>query len=457
MFTLRRVIRYGFIGGSILGTGISLHHNNYDISGIGVVRFARAGVALVEIATIYRRDLYYREWDKSTKEYRDQRSKAHQKAADRILELCCLNRGVYIKVGQHIGALEYLLPIEFVNTMKILHSQAPSNTLEEIYKVIRQDLRRDPSELFDSFDPEPLGVASLAQVHRATLKNGKEVAVKVQHHYVRGNAKVDMHTMEYCIKIMGWLFSDFKFQWLVDESKKNLPIELDFLHEGKNTEKVRRHFEHVKWLKIPKIFWELSTDRVLVMEYCEGGQVNDLKYLKAHNIDPMDVSNKLGILYSNMIFLNGYVHSDPHPGNILVHKNKKGGTDIVLLDHGLYAKPDNYERELLLTGGALVLPDIADILEKVDRQMLLVLKTNDLIRGIETTLQTHDRMTAFWVMSKCCIKTVRNEEISKTDSYWRKFALVMRSSWSLFKINFFYVYMGFAQGSFYTTMKQLFI
>lgn len=89
-----------------------------------------------------------------------------------------------------------------------------------------------------SFDPEPLGVASLAQVHRATLKNGQEVAVKVQHHYVRGNASIDIATMEYCVKIMGWLFPDFKFQWLVEESKKNLPIELDFLHEGKNTEKV---------------------------------------------------------------------------------------------------------------------------------------------------------------------------------------------------------------------------
>lgn len=150
MFTLRRIVRYGFIGGSVLGTGISLHHNNYDINGIGIVRFARAGVAVVEIASIYRRELYFQEWDKSTKAYRDQRSIAHQKAADRVLELCCLNRGVYIKVGQHIGALEYLLPIEFVNTMKILHSKAPSNTLEEIYRVIRQDLRRDVSKSYDT-------------------------------------------------------------------------------------------------------------------------------------------------------------------------------------------------------------------------------------------------------------------------------------------------------------------
>ena len=141
MFTLGRVARYGLIGGSLVGTGISLHHNNYDINGIGIVRLTRSGLAVVDIATIYRKELYFREWDKSTKEYREQRSKAHQKAANRLLELCCLNRGVYIKVGQHIGALEYLLPIEYVNTMKILHSKAPSNTLDEIYKVIKKDLR----------------------------------------------------------------------------------------------------------------------------------------------------------------------------------------------------------------------------------------------------------------------------------------------------------------------------
>jgi aarF domain-containing kinase len=108
-----------------------------------------------------------------------------------------------------------------------------------------------PAELFDSFDPEPLGVASLAQVHRATLKNGKEVAVKVQHHYVRGNAKVDIVTMEYCVKIMSFIFPDFKFQWLVDESKKNLPVELDFMQEGRNTEKVVEIFANFKFIRKP--------------------------------------------------------------------------------------------------------------------------------------------------------------------------------------------------------------
>lgn len=78
----------------------------------------------------------------------------------------------------------------------------------------------------------------MAQVHKARLKNGKVVAVKVQHHYVRGNAMVDILTMEYCVKIMGIIFPDFKFQWLVEESKKNIPKELDFMTEGRNTERV---------------------------------------------------------------------------------------------------------------------------------------------------------------------------------------------------------------------------
>lgn len=96
--------------------------------------------------------------------------------------------------------------------------------------------------MFESFDAEPLGTASLAQVHRATLKNGQEVAVKVQHPYVMGNSKVDMKTMEYLCKIMSIVFPDFKMQWLVDESKKNLPIELDFLNEGRNAEKVTIYY-----------------------------------------------------------------------------------------------------------------------------------------------------------------------------------------------------------------------
>lgn len=193
-----------------------------------------------------------------------------------------------------------------------------------------------PEEIFDSFSDKPIGTASLAQVHKATLKDGTVVAVKVQHPYVRGNSIVDMKTMEVAVNLLAWVFPDFNMQWLVEESKKNLPIELDFLHEGRNAEKVAGLFKHFKWLKVPKIYWQHSSDRVLVMEYVEGGQVDDRQYMQANKIDPMEISNKLGLLYSNMIFTHGFVHSDPHPGNILV-KKRGGQVDIMLLDHGLYS------------------------------------------------------------------------------------------------------------------------
>lgn len=99
-------------------------------------------------------------------------------------------------------------------------------------------------------------------------------------------------------------------------------------------------FKDYAWLRVPRIHWPLSTKRVLVMEYLQGGQVDDTTYLDEHKIDRLEVANKLGQLYSNMIFVHGYVHSDPHPGNLLVRRAPAGsgrGTDVILLDHGLYA------------------------------------------------------------------------------------------------------------------------
>lgn len=163
------------------------------------------------------------------------------------------------------------------------------------------------------------------------------MAVKVQHPYVQGNSKVDMKTMEILVKIMSWVFPEFKFQWLVDESKKNIPQELNFVQEGHNAEKLAKMFGDVNWLHIPKVKWDLTTSRVLTMEFLDGGQVNDLNYIKKHNIDPFEISDKLGQLYSSMIFINGFVHSDPHPGNIFVRKSNRGDCDVILFDHGLYA------------------------------------------------------------------------------------------------------------------------
>ncbi|KAJ8938163.1 hypothetical protein NQ318_011928 [Aromia moschata] len=503
---LRPLLKYSLLGGFVGGTLLSLHGNQYQIDSIGIVRLSRAAFTVFQIGVIYKKDLYGKGLDKSTIEYKELKSICHKRSAEKLLDLCCTNKGVYIKVGQHIAALDYLLPSEYVETMKILHRNAPTNKISDVYKVIKEDLKKDPLEIFSNIEPEPLGTASLAQVHKATLKDGSVVAVKVQHPYVQGNSKVDMKTMECLVKIMSLIFPEFKFQWLVDESKKNIPQELNFAQEGHNAEKMADMFKDVEWLKVPKVRWDLTTSRVLTMDFVEGGQVNDLKYIQENSINTFEISDKLGQLYSKMIFIHGFVHSDPHPGNIFVKKNEKGNCDIVLLDHGLYATLSEefranyanlwlsilnrdrramryYSSKLGIEGDAYglfacmvtgrtwdsilhgidkttfskneksfmkqnftgVLPKISEVLQNVNPQMLLILKTNDLMRGIEHTLRTGTRMGAFCVMSQCCVKSVYNERYKKCDRKMEKVRVTLAEFWELFKIRVYYTILSLKQ------------
>lgn len=122
------------------------------------------------------------------------------RSAASLRDLCCVNGGAYIKVGQYVGSLDYLLPPEYVQTMKVLHSDAPQSPLADIHHVIEEDLHCKVNEVFASFEDKPIGAASLAQVHRATLHDGRVVAVKVQHRDVQKHAAVDMATLEVRMK-----------------------------------------------------------------------------------------------------------------------------------------------------------------------------------------------------------------------------------------------------------------
>lgn len=501
MLTSRRLLKVATIGTIGLGTLASLRVNEYDVGAIGIVRLSRAALTVFEIGRHYKRELYSSKLDRSSTEYLQLKSNVHKYGAQKLLELCCANKGVYIKVGQHVGALDYLLPQEYVYTMRVLHSSAPQSSFKDVLTVIREDFKRDPYEIFQSIEPKPLGTASLAQVHRAVLKNGDVVAVKVQHRAVRSNSYVDIKTMSALVSITSLVFPDFKFDWLVDETKKNIPQELDFSLEGRNAEKVQKLFSGYHWLKVPKIYWDVSSSRVLTMEFLDGGQVNDLEYMRAHQLNPYEVSSKLGRLYSRMIFIEGFVHSDPHPGNILV-RNRDSQAEIVLLDHGLYANLSdqfrwNYsklwlaildgdrtamkeyctnlgvgdlygllscmvsgrtwdtivsgvrktrysasEKEMFQQNIPNLLPQISTVLEHVNRQMLLILKTNDLIRGIEYSLRTQFRMSSMMEMSKCCVRSVYGEKLKKCSSAWDKCQILFAERWVLFKLSLYYTYLG---------------
>lgn len=146
MWPLRRVLKYSAVCGGTVVTALSLRTNDYDLNSLGIVRLSRAAITVYDIGKTYKRNLYAKEWDKTSVEYKELKSKTHTTAAQKLLELICTNRGVYIKVGQHIGSLDYLLPPEYVQTMKVLHSNAPKNPVDDLYKVIRQDLKVNVSK-----------------------------------------------------------------------------------------------------------------------------------------------------------------------------------------------------------------------------------------------------------------------------------------------------------------------
>ncbi|XP_072842592.2 aarF domain-containing protein kinase 1 [Pogona vitticeps] len=481
--------------------GFYLYNNKLlDPNDFGVIRVSRAVATTALITFDYLSSL--RSIPRGTEEYDYVKSQVHLRSAERLRDLCCTNRGTFIKVGQHLGALDYLLPEEYTSTLKVLHSQAPQSSMQEIEQVIQEDLGKGINDLFVSFDTAPLGAASLAQVHKAVLKDGRTVAVKVQHPKVQAQSSKDILLMEILTLAVKQIFPDFEFMWLVEEAKKNLPLELDFLNEGRNAEKVSHMLRSFDFLKVPKIYWDLSTRRVLFMELMEGGQVNDKAYMDKNGINVNEISRNLGKLYSEMIFVNGFVHCDPHPGNVLVRKcPTTGKTHIILLDHGLYQvltdnfrmdycrlwqalikadmeRVQKYSRRLgagdlyplfacmlvarswesvnkgidqspvtakedveIRTNAAAYLPQITQLVNNVPRQMLLLLKTNDLLRGIESALQTRANASSFIIMSRCCIRAVSEYQRKKSDSLYRKAQISFSEALSLWQINLYELFL----------------
>ncbi|XP_022103707.1 uncharacterized aarF domain-containing protein kinase 1-like isoform X3 [Acanthaster planci] len=500
-------------------SGIWLNKNSRTVqsswSSFAPVRFGRAFFSAAFVALDYKFTLFG--VDSESERYNELKSKVHLRSAQRLYRLCCKNGGIFIKAGQHIGALDYLLPKEYVETMKVLHNDAPCSRLEDIKSVIEEDLHCKVDDVLLDFSDKPIGTASLAQVHHATLKDGRSVAVKVQHPYVKAYSDVDMKTIDFLLHAAARLFPDFELLWLSEEMKKKLPVELDFVQEGQNAEKAARLLGHFKFLKVPTVYWDLSTTRVLTMEYCQGGRVDDAKYMKKHDIDVNKVTQALGKMYSEMIFVHGFVHCDPHPGNVLVRKTSQSHPEIVLLDHGLYQSltdefrmnyanfwqsiiaadidgikkfsealgagdmyalfacmltarswdvvttgidrvaPSNEEDEEIQRSVALYIPQISSILNRIPRQMLLLLKTNDLLRGIEFSLRSRKSASSFINMSRCCVRALAEHDRRQCPGWVCRARVTLRKHARLLAISVYEIYLWLSTTNAYGWLTRIFM
>lgn len=269
-------------------------------------------------------------------------SDCHYKCAKRVLKVLEKNGGIYIKLGQHIAAMSYLLPIEWCQTMAVLEDQCPPSSLASLRQMFKDDTGHQLEDIFSEFDDTPIGVASLAQVHRAVLRDtGREVAIKFQHPALREFVEVDLDTTRFSFQMIKRFFPEFSLTWLSDEMDISLPQELNFVIEGDNAMMTRKHFQNIKGtsMYIPEVIW--AQPRILVMEFIRGKRVDDLAYLDKHKINRDDVSAELARSFNEMMFFAPALHCDPHGGNVFIRPRPPGSRshfnfEIVLLDHGLY-------------------------------------------------------------------------------------------------------------------------
>ena len=243
----------------------------------------------------------------------------HRRNSRRIVEAILELKGLFIKVGQLISILTNFLPPEFRAELEQLQDSVPARPLDEVVYRIRKELGRGPDELFATFDPEPIASASLAQVHVATTKDGRKVAVKVQHADVERISQLDLEVLGRVLGIIQMMVRIKGMEEYHTDIAQMIREELDFTQEARNIDTLTANFAGNPDVKFPVVVRELSSRRVLTTVFVEGTKITDIEALDAQGIDRNALARRFLRVVCQMIMVDGVFHADPHPGNIIVH------------------------------------------------------------------------------------------------------------------------------------------
>lgn len=265
----------------------------------------------------------------------------HEAAAEILCETFRREGGIYTKFGQIIATLEVIVPDEYRQKLSKLYMDCMQTDYSSVAKRIESEFGRPVSSIFKEFSEKPISSASIAQVHRAKLKEtGQDVAVKVQHDWVQKSLPIDLCLIELFVKVGEQVFPEFSFNWFVNELRVNIWKETNFHLEKQNILKTANYFKNKNYVVVPLPIEGLCSQKVLTMQFIEGMSINDVDKLEKEGFDLHLLTKNLAKLYAKQIFQFGFVHADPHPGNIHVRKIQgKDGKEIeqiVLYDHGLY-------------------------------------------------------------------------------------------------------------------------
>lgn len=238
----------------------------------------------------------------------------------------------FIKFGQVLSVRPDLVPKSYIQELEKLQDDVPPFSFELVKQQIKSEFGRDVKDIFTSFDEKPIASASISQVHKATLRDGSKVAVKVQRPDVRKIMEIDVEIMKYAAKLLEKHMPNirkFRPTEIVEEFWGWTEKELDFRKEAMNAKRFARNFAGSKKVKIPRVYDVLTTEKVLVMEFIEGTEIHHLKKAKKEVIRRVIKDGFESIL--TQVFVHGFFHGDPHPGNILVMKDGR----IAFVDFGI--------------------------------------------------------------------------------------------------------------------------
>ena len=240
----------------------------------------------------------------------------------------------FIKFGQVLSVRPDLIPKSYIKELEKLQDSVPPFSYDIVKQQIRKELGKDANEIFSSFEKKPLASASISQVHKGMLKNGKKVAIKIQRPDVKKIMETDIEIMFYVAKLLESRIPKIrKFSpvQVIEEFSKWTEKELDFKREAMNAKIFAKNFSGSKTVKIPEIHSDFTTAKILTMEFIDGIELHDLNQIKRKKINLIPLLNNGFDAVLTQVFVHGFFHADPHPGNILITKDRK----IAFVDFGI--------------------------------------------------------------------------------------------------------------------------
>ncbi|MCG8673254.1 MAG: AarF/UbiB family protein [Pseudomonadales bacterium] len=253
----------------------------------------------------------------------------------------------FIKLGQILATRVDLFSPEWIEEFEKLQDENTALPLDSLIPQIDNSLGKPNKDVFRYIDPSPLGTASMAQVHRATLFSGEQVVLKIRKPGIREKIESDMRLVNHLARVaqsQSVELRRYKPVDIVKEFEKSLLRELDFSIESKNAERIAESLKKISYVKIPKVYWDWTCEDLNVQEYFKGIPAKNIKELMSNGLDPQLIAHRGAKIAWQTMLIDGFFHADPHPGNFLVLPKNQ----IAMLDFGMVGKLSNARREQLM-------------------------------------------------------------------------------------------------------------